>query len=218
MDLALIGVILFFAFRGGNRGFWLTTARMFGVVAALVMTWTLHPALKSWLRGEPKLVTGFQQKLLGPFLETVSPKDAQGVLAQLADVLNSSELPRLVKKMLLTSGDPSAGVMVTLNETTLSFLSFAALLVVSILVIQTGSFILDRLFKLPGLSLLNRLAGAALGMSEGIVMIWVALTVLTPWIGFRPEGALAAAIRNSQLTAWLYQHNYLLMLIDLKFQ
>lgn len=217
IDLAVMGVMLYFAVRGGGRGFWLTTARIFGVFAALFATWTLHPALKAWLRGEPELINGFQEKLLSPFIQTISPKETQGVIAQLADVLNRSDLPGLIKNMLLTSGDPSKGVMVTLNETTLSLLSFALLLAGSMLIIQMGALILDKLFKLPGLSLLNRCAGMCLGAAEGIVMIWVTLAVLTPWIAFRPHGALAGAIRTGQLSSWLYQHNHLLALIDLKF-
>lgn len=218
IDLVVIGAMVFFAARGSARGFWLSTARMFGVAAALFMTWTLHPVLKSWLRGEPQLLTGFQEKVLGPFLATAALKETQGAISQLAEVLNRSELPGLIKKMLLTSGDPSTGAMVTLNETTLSLISFATLLMVSMLIIQTGFLILDRLFKLPGLSLVNRLAGMLLGLSEGIILVWVTLTVLTPWIAFKPEGALSGAIRSNQLTGWFYQHNVLLALIDLKFK
>ena len=218
VDLIVIAVIVLCALRGGRRGFWLTAARLFGVIAAVAATWTLHPALKAWLRGEPQLVTGFQKKMLGPFLETVSPEGTLNALAKLADVLNRSELPIFIKRILLTQGEPVAGVLVTLNETALSLMSFILLLVGSVIMIQVASLLLDRLFKLPGLGLLNRGVGVCIGCTEGIVMVWVILAVLTPWIAFRPDGILAGSIRASQLTAWLYQHNFLLSLIDFKFR
>lgn len=214
IDIIVIAIIAFCAFRGTRRGFWLTLARLFGVFAATAAAWLLHPALKSWLKNEPALVTGLQKALIGPFMDSVSPTGAQEMLIKLADVLNRSELPTFIKKLLLTSGDPSLGALVTLNEATLSFISFIALLLGITLIIQGAALVLDRFFKLPGLSFLNRSAGALMGASEGVFLIWIALTVLTPVIAFRPNGFLAVAILGSQLTAWLYQHNYLLTLID----
>lgn len=213
IDAVVLSLILFSSFRGGSRGLWLTLARLFGVLAAAAFSWYMHPAFKAWLRDEPGLVTGLQKTLLGPFLETVSPDGAQDALTKLVDVLNSSELPRFIKNMLLTS-ETSPGVMVTLNETTLSLLSFIALLLVTYLVIQVAALILDRFFKLPGLSLLNRAAGVALGAAEGVFLVWIALSVMTPWIAFRPDAYLAGAVRSNGLTGWLYEHNFLLSLVD----
>lgn len=214
IDLIAVALILLCAVRGGYRGFWLTMARIFGVLAAALISWSLHPTLKAWLRNEPELITGFQKKLLGPFLEALPADSAQGLLLKLADVLNSSEFPVFIKHMILASEPSPEGTLVTLNETTLSLLSFIILLAGTILIIQVGTLLLDRVFKLPGLGLLNRSVGTALGMLEGIGLVWIALAVLTPWIAFRPEGLLAKAIRDSQVTGWLYQHNYLLGLID----
>ncbi len=218
MDIIILALVLFCAVRGGARGFWLTAARLFGILAAAAGAWFLHPALKAWLRNEPGLITGFQKTLLGPFLNHVSPEGTQSVLVRLADVLNQSKLPGFIKKILLTSGDSPNGILVTLNETTLSLLSFIALLVGMILVIQVMSLVLDRFFKLPGLSLLNRGLGTVLGGAEGIFLTGVILAILTPWIAFRPEGFLAKSVAGSPVAGWLYQHNYLLTLIDFTFK
>lgn len=214
IDIMILAGVALCVFRGGNRGFWLTLARLFGAFAATALAWFLHPALKAWIRNEPNLVTGFQKALIGPFMASVSPEGAQGVLVKLADVLNRSALPGFMKKMLLTSGDPSAGSLVALNEVTLTLVSFITLLVVLTVVIQTAALILDRFFKLPVLNLLNRLSGMIIGFTEGIFLVWVILALLTPVIAFRPNGMLAEAIRGSQMADWLYQHNLLLTLID----
>lgn len=214
IDISVTALIVLCAFRGTRRGLWLTLARLFGVFAAAGTAWLLHPAFKSWLKDEPVIATELQKALLGPFIESVSPTGAQEVLIKLADALHRSELPLIIKKMLLSGGDPTTGALVTLNETVFSFISFITLLLGITLIVQAAALILDRFSKLPGLSFLNRAAGAALGAAEGVLLVWIALTALTPVIAFRPKGFLAGLILDSQLTAWLYQNNFLLKLID----
>lgn len=218
IDILIVATVLFCAFRGGRRGLWLTLARLFGVFGAAAIAWFLHPAVKAWLKDEPQLMTGLQKSLVGPFMASVSPQGTQGVLVKLAEVLNQSQLPGFIKKMLLTSGDAPAGVLVTLNETTLSLVSFVALLLAAMVIIQGAVLILDRFFKLPVLSLLNRSTGMVLGFSEGVFLLWMTLAVLTPIIAFRPDGMLAKVIRTSRLADWLYQNNLLLTLIDFTFK
>lgn len=214
IDSVILGIILLCSGRGGYYGFWLTGARLLGTLMAAGASWFLQPALKAWLKEEPQLITGFQKSLLGPFLEEVSPEGAQGVLLKLADVLDHSNLPGFIKKMLIQSGNPSEGVMASINETTLTLISYIVLLLGTILIIQILAVILDRFFKLTGLSFLNRAGGVVAGASEGLFLTWVLLSVLTPWISFRPEGFMAEAVRGGSVSNWLYQHNYLLTIID----
>ncbi len=213
-DIVLIGFILLCGIRGGSRGFWLTVLRIFGFAGAVFLTWTLHPAVKAWLGGEEGKLDGLRDSLLGPFIDSLPAEGPQGALLQLADVLGRSGLPDFLKGMLLRSAAPGSGGIVALNDTALSLLSFIGLLLAATLAIQGAALLLDRFFRLPGLNLLNRTVGMALGAGEGLLLVWVLLAVLTPWVAFRPEGGAAALVGSGELTAWLYQHNYLLKLIN----
>lgn len=214
IDIVLLVCVGLCALRGGSRGFWLTALRLFGVLGAVALAWTLHPALKAWLSGDGGQLNSLADSLLGPFVATLQQQNPQGALLQLADILNRSQLPEFVKGMLLDTAVPGSAGLVTLNGTALSLMSFIALLLIATVAIQGAALFLDKFFKLPGLNLLNRSVGLMLGALEGVLLIWVVLAVLTPWVAFRPQGAAAELLAGGEFSSWLYQHNYLLSLID----
>lgn len=216
IDIVLIGFILLCGVRGGSRGFWLTLLRIFGFAGAVFLTWTLHPAVKAWLGGEEGQLNGLRDSILGPFIDSLPAAGPQGALLQLADILSRSQLPEFLKGLLLGTAAPGSAGVAVLNDTALSLLSFIGLLLAATLAIQGAALLLDRFFRLPGLNLLNRAVGMVLGAGEGLLMVWVLLAVLTPWVAFRPEGSAAVLVGSGELSEWLYQHNILLKLINFK--
>lgn len=84
-------------------------------------------------------------------------------------------------------------------------------LVVRIL-LATLSMSLNILVKVPGLSLLNRLLGAALGLVQQLLLLWLFFLVVSVFAHTEWGRTLALAIQKSVWIGYLYEQNLLMLL------
>lgn len=70
---------------------------------------------------------------------------------------------------------------------------------------------LEAIVKVPGLSLLNRLAGACFGLFQQILTLWVFFLLLMVFSGTSWGGALSELVRNGAWIGALYENNLLLL-------
>ena len=95
-------------------------------------------------------------------------------------------------------------------------LKLAAFLITFLLVgvlIQGIAFSLGIAAKLPVLHGLNKTAGLILGFAEGILFVWIFFFVVTVSAGTKFGGELLWMIADSDLLAWIYRKNLLLLLL-----
>ncbi|NBK93943.1 CvpA family protein [bacterium 1XD21-13] len=95
-------------------------------------------------------------------------------------------------------------------------LKVAAFLITFFLVsvlIQGIVFSLGIVAKLPVLHGLNKTAGMLLGLGEGILFVWIFFFVVTVCAGTKLGGTLLWMIADSDLLAWIYRKNLLLLLL-----
>ncbi len=91
-------------------------------------------------------------------------------------------------------------------------LAVAVTYIIVRILFRTLLFSLEILTKVPGLSLMNRMAGAAFGLLQQLLIIWLLLLVIavlsmTPW-----GAALYEGVRSSVVLSFLYDHNLLLLM------
>ncbi|MCI8429075.1 MAG: CvpA family protein [Lachnospiraceae bacterium] len=80
------------------------------------------------------------------------------------------------------------------------------------ILLATLSMSLHILVKVPGLSLLNRLLGAALGLVQQLLLMWMFFLVVSVFAHADWGGALALALQESAWVGYLYENNLLLLL------
>lgn len=215
-DILVVAIIGLCAARGASRGFWLTALRLAGGLGAVAFTWVAQPGFKMWLTGEGKPLEAFQQSMLEPLLSAVPSEFPQEKLLQLANLLDRSEIPGFLKKMMLTTVDTTSGSMVSISDAAMTLICYVVLLLISTVVIQGVGLFIDSVFKLPGLSILNRGVGTVVGVTEGVILVWVLMALLTPWVAFRPDGVISQAVGASTIGSWMFHNNVLLALIKFK--
>jgi len=91
-------------------------------------------------------------------------------------------------------------------------LAVAVTYIIVRILFRTLLFSLEILTKVPGLSFMNRMAGAAFGLLQQLLIAWLLLLVvavlsMTPW-----GAALYEGIRSSIVLSFLYDHNLLLLI------
>ncbi len=91
-------------------------------------------------------------------------------------------------------------------------LAVAVTFVVLRLLLGTLSISLNILVKVPGLSLLNRLLGASLGLVQQLLIVWLFFLVVSIFAHTGWGGTLSQVIRESMWMGYLYENNLLLLL------
>ena len=91
-------------------------------------------------------------------------------------------------------------------------LAVAVTYIIVRILLRTLLFSLEILTKVPGLSFINRMAGAAFGLLQQLLIAWLLLLVvavlsMTPW-----GASLYEWIRSSVVLSFLYDHNLLLLI------
>ncbi len=152
------------------------------------------------------LVTLFVVYIASPYVEDFFA----GILpaSLLPDALTGTDSE--IYRMLLLGGFGD------LAEEYMHILAVRALAVIATylvvrLFLRTLVFSLEILTKVPGLSLLNRMGGAVLGLVQQLLSLWIFFLVVAIFSGASWGGALYQVIRNSMFMAQLFDNNLLLL-------
>ena len=108
----------------------------------------------------------------------------------------------LEKRTDLASHFPSglAGVM-------LPVIAFIICVVIGIIAIEVIGFILNKITEIPGLKVINRVFGAAVGFFKGLLFIWVCMYLVKLTAKHIPHNVLLVQIKGNYFLNMLYHHN-----------
>jgi uncharacterized membrane protein required for colicin V production len=84
----------------------------------------------------------------------------------------------LASKFYVQAGQWFAGKIGQLNEQVLYIIGFVAIFAVTLLIIEIAGFILSKVFSLPGLNIINGLAGAVIGLVIGALFFGIILSLV----------------------------------------
>lgn len=195
IDIVVAAVLLGFAVYGGKRGLFRALSGLLAVVVALVgagiiaatftppVTKVVTPLIAG--RIEEKVESAMAVQSAGggvqmPEADTEDPSAIQDLLALLGldDEVRSQLAEEVQEKVRDTGASIAAAVVESMARSfiygTLYILSFAALLLLMKVLIGA----MDLVLKLPLLRGLNTLGGAAVGLVEGALLLFLAVWVL----------------------------------------
>lgn len=226
LSVLILAVPVLCVFNGIQRGMVRTAFSVLTVAAALILGSILTPFIGSFLRNEVPIYHIIQEKCQKSITETVEMKlEQQADQEEQNRFIEELPLPDGVKKVLIKNNN-AEGYNRLLAESFGEYLSHSiakiivgaiswmlAFIVISILMnLLCG--VLDSIFSLPVLSLVNRAGGAALGVIQGIFIIWLLYLVITLfWDASWAQDAMEMIMENS-ITGYLYQHNILLEILS----
>ena len=210
IDIVVAAVLLGFAVYGGKRGLFRALSGLLAVVVALVgagiiaatfttpVTKVVTPLIAGHIEEKVENAMAVQSAGSGvqmPEADTEDPSAIQDLLAILGldDEVRSRLAEEVQEKVRDTGASIAAAVVESMARSliygTLYILSFAVLLLLMKVLIGA----MDLVLKLPLLRGLNTLGGAAVGLVEGALLLFLAVWVLRRLgISFESE-ALAEA-------------------------
>lgn len=91
---------------------------------------------------------------------------------------------------------------------------FLAVFLLAFIAMRIVIFLADLVAKLPGLNTANRIFGLALGLLEGVFVLWVCCLAITILSGTQTGQTMLQAITGNTLLDFIYSHNPLLALLS----
>lgn len=219
IDIGVIVILLFFAISGKMRGLVRTCFSFVPTLAGLVLTNQLYPALSKILRNT-FIYDGFKngvQKALD--LDSIFASTLAG-----SDAISTLKLPEFLKTALVENNNPIVYNILGVNKIEEYIAGYVAniclnvlcMAVVFIVVVIACKFILaalDLIAKLPVISFFNKTGGLAVGLLQGIVVLWVIGMVLVVFYSNPAFSGFFEMLNQSRLALFLYEKNVLLFMI-----
>lgn len=186
-DLAIIAILALFAWRGASKGLILSLFGLLAVLVAFVGSSMLATALSPKVAEvlEPKFAAAIEERLEEQFSHTPAAQDPsvefplQDVLDVLKDMGLYEELIGTIDKAV-TNGmmDVAAGAAAAVAAAIAQSAAYMAIFLIAFLLIMLAWSLLaralDLVAKLPGLNMLNKTAGALIGLVKACVLLFLA--------------------------------------------
>lgn len=193
IDWAIILIVLLFGLIGRRKGLMKSLVGVVSLMASVIIAWILYPVVSDILSG-----IGVKEFVAGRVfsgLENIGTAEA----SQLALPKFAADVAERAQTTVNTSvSGYVAGVVV-------SIASFIFILIITRVIIQIGLKVLNIFSKLPVVSTLNRLMGFCAGSIKGMIIVYLAITiifVIVPAEAFRGfEDEVEASIFVSRISS-----------------
>ena len=210
----LIGMMLY----GHKRGFLRLAVSVFALVITLLAVKTALPHVTSFLKTHTGIEAGIRTALLkGAGIDKI---DDQFTLTagEQQQAIAALKLPDNLKKLLEANNNGTIWDVLGVHKFSeylgdyltgiiMNYLCFGILFLIVWILLHILLHILDVFTKLPVISGLNQIAGAALGLAEGLAFLWIGFMILSVCSGTVWGGRLLNLITGSRWLSNLYQNN-----------
>ena len=191
-DIAIVVILILFAWRGASRGFVLSLCGLLAVVVAFVgasfLASLLAPKVGAAL--EPRFAQAIEERLEEQFQQSGPAEDAAGlaegedyplqdVLSVLRDMGLYEDLVNTIDQavqdgMTAAAANAAAAVAAAIAQSVAYTVIFTAAFVLILIAWTIFSHAVDLVAKLPGLNFLNKTGGAVMGLVKGVIILFLA--------------------------------------------
>lgn len=216
--LVVAGIFLLCMIIGVNRGFIRIVAALFTTLLILVAVVVASPYVSTFLKEHTPLEGMIQEKCAD--ILAVDGLDTSSRDGQIA-IVEHSELPGFYKELLLENNNAEVyaalGVTTFVEYVTAYFtkllcdiIAFLVTFLVATAVIRTALYILGVIGDLPLIGGLNRLAGGAIGLATGLLVVWILFIAITLLYDLSISKLFLQNIEESEILQFLYNNNILM--------
>lgn len=228
-NIILIGVGIFaliMTIIGFKRGLIKMSFSLVSMLVVLILVNILTPSVKELLRKTP-IYTGISSNIEEYVREQISSSTENmtqtGVNAQ-KKIINELPLPNGVKEALNDNNNEesyenmavsnfSQYIAISLSDMILGAVTFVLLFIAISILIKILVQILDIIAKLPVIHTFNTVGGAAAGLLESIIIIWIACIVVTLFSSTEWGQVVCKAISENSFLSFIYDNNLIQKLV-----
>lgn len=217
--LAIIGILLFYAWRGKKRGFIKTVFKVFSTIIAIAITLWISPYISKWVYSNDELMKRVSE-MVGGFTGAESINTRPEEVAYIGGL----QVPSLIKEILMenNTSDIYSALSVNSFEGYMNHLLSALLVNIGIfllvciivkIILYIISMVLNLISSLPLLNGLNKVAGLLAGFVQGFIVVWILFIVITLFGNYEIPKYLLTLINDSEILSQIYNNNVILIVL-----
>ena len=220
-DILLIATIAVFGVLSYKKGFVRACFNFLPMLLSLLATYICQPVLSKILRGTfiyTSIKTGLFKSLN---IENIIEEKAFETQTQL---INNMKLPEFLKSALIENNNPvvykvldveAIGDYITgfIANICINILAMIIISVVVFAICKALLLMLDLFTKLPVISSVNGMCGFAVGVIQGVFVIWIIGIVLTFFTFNEHFIPVFELLESSKIAKFFYENNLLLFMI-----
>ena len=227
MDIVLIVVLLIlagFALHGYLRGLVRVLFSLAAVFVAIGIATALEPYTAQLLKTQTPLDDTVRDNCT-EYLQSILEKEIQNEVKEREEVsILGLELPQEIQHFLEGNATEQAGSLIEdtgiyekagnfVADQVLHRLAWVLAFTVILILLAVAVHFLDVLAKLPVLRNINRAGGLAVGLLEGLVVVWILLLVIVLCQGTELGRKLMFSVETNAFLKFLNDNNMLEQLI-----
>lgn len=227
--LLIVGIIfLACAFIGYKKGLIQIVASLLATILIIVLVGFLTPHVSTWIRTATPLESTVQKKILKMLVPQT--EDSEALLnADLTDdqertLIESAKLPEMFREMLLDNNNNEAYASLGVStfgeyvgayiaKLIADIIAFLITMLVITIIVRVAIGMLGILNKLPVIGGANRIAGGAVGLGIGLIVVWIFFIVVTLLYDTAFGKMCFENIAESSILTKLYDGNVLMKFI-----
>jgi len=192
------------------------------LVLTIILTIIISPYVSDLLLEHTGLYDAAKEKTCG-FIETMV--DAMEAEAGESKTIDELPLPEAIKELLHENNNEESYSILGVDNLAdyigayvagivVNAVAFIATFIVLFIAIKLLVLLLDLISKLPLINGVNKIAGVALGLVEGFIILWVLCLLVTSVAGSEFGRTLLNMIDDSAFLSFIYNNNYLMRIVS----
>ena len=184
--LAVVAFLFLAAWDGHRKGFIKKSVGIVSMILTLAVTSIATPYIAKFLQEQTALDSVLQKGIASSEIDVFETLEAIGLGEVIGDYL---------------------------ADMILQVAAFQITLMLVGVLVHGIAFSLGIAARLPVLHGINKMAGLALGLVEGVLVVWVLFLAITAFSTTTLGGELLVMISDSSLLSWIYRKNFLFLFL-----
>lgn len=219
VDIIIIAIFAFAAYRGFKVGLVHSILNFFGSFGSAILAYFLFPIFKTFLINVLSIDKFILEKVVTKMKELGAAGAPQAVSGADIDALNKLMLPEPVKKSMtdfLTSSttEITKSVAMSVTDFIMSVLAFGLLFISILILFKVLRRLLKGVVKLPILNGLNTAGGLIFALVSTYITITIGFLLLTSFFSIGSTSFIAEQLASSKLAGMLISFNPLLIILS----
>lgn len=222
----VVVVLLYLIFsiaRGYQKGLVKMILSVTALFAAIFFSRMAAPNVEGYLRQKTTICEQIQEKTEEYVEKLLEERLRQGLssVSDQAYAIEELPLPKYIRAALTVNNVDRVyqilGVSVfedyvsgALTEVAIGAIAFVVSFLIAWIGVVLIANLVEGIFKMSGLSWINRMGGAAIGGVQALIILWVLCLAVTAAAGTQTGQQILEMIRESQMLRAIYNHNYLM--------
>lgn len=221
LTIVILAIPVGYIFNGIQRGMIRTAFSLASVILTLVLGFVINPYVTEFLQENTPVYDVIQKKCEESITENTELKLNEKIDPQAQkQFIESLPLPESIRDKLVENNNAqgynhflaeSFGEYIShsIASVALGIIGLILTFIVVSIILHLVSGLLNGIFSLPILSLINRAGGAVLGAVQGLFIVWIIFLLLSLFWDTQWARTGISLIKENQVTGYLYQNNLL---------